>query len=165
MYHWHHWCFLFLFIGEKDFNSPKLTTACFRKHFEEKITTTAIDVTKFTKCFKNAENFYDNSNFGLIGDKNTTSGLAKRNKIPLEQIKSGQHDVELENIGDGICHDFLNRPECGFDGGDCCLKDLITSDESDVHKVKTCFGCMCYNSDTLTENCPGKKQYIGRFLI
>ena len=92
------------------------------------------------------------------------AGLAKHNQIPIEQIKSGQHDVELENIGDGICHDFLNRPECGFDGGDCCLKDLITFEESDVHKLKTCFGCMCYNSDTLTENCPGKKQYIGRFL-
>ena len=149
-------------IGKEDFNSTKLTTPYFRKDYEAKATTSVIDVTKFTKCFKNVANIYENTNFGLIGNINSTSGLPKYR--PIEPIISGQHEVNLENIGDGICHDFLNRPECGFDGGDCCMKDLIASDESDVHKLKTCFGCMCYNSDTLTENCPGKKQYIGRFL-
>lgn len=126
-----------------------MTTPYFRKDFNEKATTTLIDVNKFTQCFENKEPLPDG----------TTSFEAKIKfkPPPMEPKLSGQHDVELENIGDGICHDVLNRPECGFDGGDCCLKDLITNDT----KTETCFGCMCYNSDMLTENCPGSKKFIG----
>ena len=28
-----------------------------------------------------------------------------------------------ELVGDGICHDFLNRGKCFYDGGDCCIRE------------------------------------------
>ena len=30
--------------------------------------------------------------------------------------------VEPENVGNGVCQEEYNNEECGFDGGDCCLK-------------------------------------------
>ena len=32
-------------------------------------------------------------------------------------------DCDVSNIGNLICEDESNVPECGFDGGDCCLKN------------------------------------------
>ncbi len=35
-------------------------------------------------------------------------------------------DMDLEYIGDGECDDSLNKGECNYDGGDCCLEDVVT---------------------------------------
>ena len=40
-------------------------------------------------------------------------------------------------INNGYCEDFSNTEECEFDGGDCCLEEIITT---------SCEVCMCYNS-------------------
>ena len=37
--------------------------------------------------------------------------------------------VNFKQIGDGLCHAAANIPECGYDGGDCC--------------VSTCVGAAC----------------------
>ena len=37
-------------------------------------------------------------------------------------------------IGDGLCHDVNNNPECEYDGGDCCGPSVDTS---------YCTECMC----------------------
>ena len=31
-----------------------------------------------------------------------------------------EHNCIFKKIGDGICHDWNNREECNWDGGDCC---------------------------------------------
>ena len=35
-------------------------------------------------------------------------------------------ECQLEAIADGKCQDELNVPECGFDGGDCCMTNIVT---------------------------------------
>ncbi len=32
----------------------------------------------------------------------------------------------IEFLGDGACDDDTNTPECEYDGGDCCLPEVIT---------------------------------------
>ena len=41
----------------------------------------------------------------------------------------------MSNIGDGICDDYLNQVHCHYDGGDCCLLDIVTS----ACSICTCF--------------------------
>ena len=41
-------------------------------------------------------------------------------------------------IEDGICDDFLNKKECYFDGGDCCLEDIDNV---------ACDDCVCIQSN------------------
>ena len=53
----------------------------------------------------------------------------------------GQNNLEYIHIGDNVCHDYLNRPECGFDEGDCCQTDVIEDEQS------TCYSCYCYGSE------------------
>ena len=44
----------------------------------------------------------------------------------------------ITKINDGICQDETNVPECGFDGGDCCIPHWnITLD---------CQNCTCHES-------------------
>ena len=44
----------------------------------------------------------------------------------------------ITKINDGICQDETNVPECGFDGGDCCIPLWnITLD---------CQNCTCHES-------------------
>ena len=50
--------------------------------------------------------------------------------------------IEMSQIGDGICDNFLNHVYCHFDGGDCSLQDINTS----VCSICTCFddiSCKC----------------------
>lgn len=37
-------------------------------------------------------------------------------------------------IGDGLCDDWTNKADCGFDGGDCCLS---------IPNHSRCFFCQC----------------------
>ena len=50
----------------------------------------------------------------------------------------GQDQICPKHIGDHKCHDFLNRPECGFDEGDCCEEDV------EIDFEETCYACICY---------------------
>ena len=34
-------------------------------------------------------------------------------------------DCDVSRIGNMVCEDESNVPECGFDGGDCCLKNGV----------------------------------------
>ena len=43
-------------------------------------------------------------------------------------------------IGDGLCQDFANSPECNYDGNDCC--DGLTYD---------CFDCFCFINNVCDE--------------
>ena len=38
-------------------------------------------------------------------------------------------------IGDGYCDDENNNDDCNFDGGDCCLDEIIAD---------YCTECVCY---------------------
>lgn len=58
--------------------------------------------------------------------------------LNIESNTGGQYEICQEHIGDNKCHDFLNRPECGFDEGDCCQEDVINDVE------ETCYGCVCF---------------------
>ena len=40
------------------------------------------------------------------------------------------------NIGNYYCQDFLNNPNCNFDGGDCCGANVNTD---------LCHECFCYD--------------------
>ena len=46
-----------------------------------------------------------------------------------------------EGVGNGLCDDVFNRPECDFDGGDCCLPTI-----NEFH----CLKCVCLNEETYT---------------
>merc|ERR1719188_2919310 len=41
-------------------------------------------------------------------------------------------------ISNNVCDDITNRPECGFDGGDCCNMDADRDN---------CWPCVCYIFD------------------
>ena len=42
-------------------------------------------------------------------------------------------------VGDGICDDDNNKVDCYFDGGDCCLDDIV---------ISHCSECTCYQQGT-----------------
>ena len=50
--------------------------------------------------------------------------------------------AETKLVGDGICDDNTNTPECAFDGGDCCRKDTVKD---------LCTDCKCHLDQTLEE--------------
>ena len=50
-------------------------------------------------------------------------------------------------VGDGICDDYFNTPECEFDGGDCCSPSLVIVSQS-------CWKCVCHNETTYTTTTP-----------
>ena len=52
------------------------------------------------------------------------------------------------HYGDGYCDDYLNTPECFFDGGDCCITIFNTITEVEVDKY--CADCTCIDSPTTT---------------
>ena len=62
---------------------------------------------------------------------------------PADQTMNGggQINLEYKNIGDNVCHDYLNRQECGYDEGDCCQTDVIEDEQS------TCYSCYCYGPE------------------
>ena len=43
-------------------------------------------------------------------------------------------DSEFNMIYDGLCHDSTNTEACDYDGGDCCLDEI----------VKACSSCICH---------------------
>ena len=45
---------------------------------------------------------------------------------------------EIWLLGDGLCHDSSNSEQCDFDGGDCCLNQIVAA----------CYDCMCYEDGT-----------------
>lgn len=45
----------------------------------------------------------------------------------------------MSQIGDGICDDYLNHVYCQYDGGDCCLQDIVTS---------ACSICTCFDDES-----------------
>ena len=47
-------------------------------------------------------------------------------------------------IGDGICQDKNNKDVCFYDGGDCCLEELDTTQ---------CNECKCFSKDEF-DPCP-----------
>ena len=56
-------------------------------------------------------------------------------------------NLNMMEIGDNQCHDYLNRPECLYDFGDCCNGGT----QNDVGN--TCYACFCYSdSETGTQN-------------
>ena len=63
-------------------------------------------------------------------------------KYPF-QIQGGQMSWKLNetNLGDNLCHDYLNRPECLYDLGDCCKDDAFEE------VGWTCYACYCYLLD------------------
>lgn len=68
-------------------------------------------------------------------------------------------------IGDGLCDRLNNRPECGYDGGDCCA---CTCEDGPYH---SCQGQTFYCADPSAPcvdslvaeypDCPGNAAYIG----
>ena len=47
--------------------------------------------------------------------------------------------TKVSNIGDGICHDYLNHANCHYDGGDCCLEHVDNS---------VCLHCACFDDSS-----------------
>ena len=60
----------------------------------------------------------ENPLLGLYGGD--PAALPQFKDSPLGMIGGQSGLVDSGNIGDNFCHDFLNRQECGYDGGDCC---------------------------------------------
>ena len=46
-------------------------------------------------------------------------------------------------IGDGFCNDETNKPECNFDGGDCCGQCIVRDQ---------CLQCTCLQSEVDEHN-------------
>ena len=44
-------------------------------------------------------------------------------------------------MGDGYCDDVTNNEVCSFDGGDCCLENVI---------IDYCTECLCLDSGSVT---------------
>ena len=67
-----------------------------------------------------------------------------------DQNYDQNYDLEFESvgcdhfdlIGDGVCDDETNNPECGYDGGDCCGPNAI---------MDFCQDCLC-KEDTIMSN-------------
>ena len=58
-------------------------------------------------------------------------------------------ECDIVKIGNLICEDESNVPECGFDGGDCCLKNSVKSN---------CTICNCHlNTIPLFNPCKYRK--------
>ena len=55
---------------------------------------------------------------------------SKRHFVPHALFFS---ECQLEAIADGNCQDEVNVPECGFDGGDCCLTNVVTDYCQECH--------------------------------
>ena len=59
--------------------------------------------------------------------------------LDLNFYFSACHVYEIKLIGDGYCDDSSNSEQCNFDGGDCCLNQIIAT---------ACYECMCYADGT-----------------
>ena len=50
-------------------------------------------------------------------------------------------------MGDSVCDDIFNTPDCEFDGGDCCITTAVIISPS-------CWNCVCHNETTYTSSTP-----------
>ena len=52
---------------------------------------------------------------------------------------NGKSKCQFPNIvNDGVCDAKTNNLQCDFDGGDCCLNQIIAA----------CYDCICYEDGT-----------------
>ena len=74
-----------------------------------------------------------------------------KNKFNQLEGLGGCFDVN-QWVGDGICDDITNIIECDYDGGDCCMSDVIT---------EFCTECLCLpiNGSTLLPVTSTGKHY------
>lgn len=63
--------------------------------------------------------------------------LEKKNQEICQKIDCDNFCPNQNWVGDGICDDFNNNQPCNFDGGDCCLEELI---------IDHCEICQCINT-------------------
>ena len=82
--------------------------------------------------------------------------------------------MQVHNIGNSYCDIENNKPECNFDGGDCCdctCQPEVYSDDGAIY-TSGCeeFACVdpaapCVDDDEITvdtiENCPNVRQSHG----
>ena len=59
-------------------------------------------------------------------------------------------------VGDGICDDITNNIECNYDGGDCCLSDIILEVNTNY-----CTECLCHSSTIIPLLCNSTLAWIG----
>ena len=59
-------------------------------------------------------------------------------------------------VGDGICDDITNIFECDYDGGDCCMSDIILEVNTDL-----CTECLCYSNTSIPLLCDSTLVWIG----
>ena len=70
------------------------------------------------------------------------------------------------SIGDGYCNIDNNKPECNYDGGDCCECTCVFEHDGFIYPAEAgclAFACIdpeasCVDDDSITvdvfENCP-----------
>ena len=63
----------------------------------------------------------------------------------LDQSNNATSFVNNPLVGDGICHDETNTPNCNFDGFDCCGSNVITD---------ACVECVCHGKKSVDLQCP-----------
>ena len=69
----------------------------------------------------------------------TTTGPTGPTTDPTDPCQLDDYYVNW--IGDGICDDFINTAECGYDGGDCCGDEVDTD---------FCNACICHTTNITT---------------
>ncbi len=81
---------------------------------------------------------------------------------PLENLNVATLCKDLSWVQDGICDMVNNIKECAFDGGDCCLEDIIcfTDNFGEWSWEIIIDQCFCFEKH---QNCPHSYDWIGDF--
>jgi hypothetical protein len=94
---------------------------------------TAVRGLRFRQHIENQESTGDNSNF----TSHVTNECGTASRSGIQSCDAGAQ------IGDGVCQDICNIPECLYDGGDCLTLDLsknpneiLNTDQNDFRKYK-----------------------------
>jgi hypothetical protein len=94
---------------------------------------TAVRGLRFRQHIENRESMGDNSNF----TSHVTNECGTASRSGIQSCDAGAQ------IGDGVCQDICNIPECLYDGGDCLTLDLsknpneiLNTDQNDFRKYK-----------------------------
>ena len=66
-------------------------------------------------------------------------------KVKPLTTKNFFSDCEEKYVGDSVCDDIFNTPDCEFDGGDCCITTSVIISPS-------CWNCVCHNETTYTSS-------------
>ena len=64
--------------------------------------------------------------------------------------------LEPNMVGDGVCNDESNNPECSYDGGDCCSNPDGYCDDVNNNEV-----CFFDGGDCCESNVNGNQNWIG----